>query len=47
MLGGIFLGVRGPRDWIFTIVLTIWILERPNLTWRRSLLLGRAYPGPE
>jgi hypothetical protein len=37
--------VRGPQDWIFTMVFTVRVPERPNLTWRSSLLLGRAYPG--
>jgi hypothetical protein len=37
VVNGSFLGVGSPQDWIFTVVLTVWVHERPNLTWRNSL----------
>jgi hypothetical protein len=45
--GDTFLGVWSPQDWIFTIVLTVWIYKGPNLTWRSLLLPMCTYPASE
>jgi hypothetical protein len=36
-------GLRSPKDWIFDVVLTIWVPEKLNLIWRSSHLPGRTY----
>jgi hypothetical protein len=45
--GNAFLRVRGPWDGIFDMVLTIWVPDVPNPSWRSLLLLGCAYPASE
>jgi hypothetical protein len=42
--GGACPEVRSPLGWIFNMVLTVWIPEGSNLTWRSLLLPGRACP---
>jgi hypothetical protein len=45
--GDIFLGGVKPWVWIFDVVLTVWILVLPNLTWRSTFLPGSAYLASE
>jgi hypothetical protein len=42
-----FLGVGSPQDRIFDVVLTIWVTDGPDPSWRRLLLPGHAYPTSE
>jgi hypothetical protein len=47
VVGGAFLRGARPTRKDITMVLTIRVPERPNLTWRSSLLPRRVYPASE